>query len=427
MTEPEIILVEEHTRPICTVVQVLRTGSLHDPEGLEGLGYITGQMLTRGAGRFDQAALAEEIDFLGAALSISVGRRTVTITGDVLTRHLDTFEGLLVDVLTTPTFDPDELEKLKRQTLSEILQVRDIDTLLGQRFFVRQLFAGHPYARPLKGTLASIGRITIEDVKAHYARCYRNDRVLVAACGDIEESRLQQFIERTTGSLPPGGLERIQTPPPPGPTGYNVLVVDKPERTQVPVMMGHLTINGNHPDYLPLSIANILFGGTFTARLSQEIREKRGWSYGAYSYLHADQHLGTFMMRFSPAVADTTPALELTDALYKTLYTEGVSDEEVSFAKRYLINSHPFTIDTPEKQVQERLAARLSDRPEGWLETFVARVADVSTVRVNEAIRAHLDPEHLQVVTVATAAELTPALKAWPRVTRLDQVDYRAE
>ena len=180
----EILLVEEHTLPIVVVNLVLRAGALADPVGKEGLAFLTAQMLTRGAGALSQEAIADALDFLGSSLSASVGRETMGLGGDALVRNLDTFVGLMARVLLEPTFPADELDKVKRQTLAELAQVRDNDSALCQRAFVRTLFAGHPYGRPAKGTEESIARITRDDLVAFHAEHYRGSDVLVGAAGD---------------------------------------------------------------------------------------------------------------------------------------------------------------------------------------------------------------------------------------------------
>jgi zinc protease len=409
------------------VALVLEAGAIHDPPGKEGTAYLTGQMLLRGAGSLNQAAIAEELDYLGSALGVRVGRDVTTVSGDALTRNFDAFEKLCALLVTQPTFSDDELEKLKRQTVAELIQVRDSDSALGQRFYVRRLFEAHPYGRAAHGTEASIPTITRDDVVAFYTKHYRQGGAMVGAAGDLDAERLRGFIERTLGALPTGGTGEPPIPPAPQPKGIRVLLVDKPERTQTQVYVGHPTLAATHPDYLPLLVAHTLFGGTFTATLSQEIREKRGWSYGAYSYLSGDKHLGTFSLRFYPAVKDTVPALRLATELYQALVKEGATEEQVEFARRFLVQSHPFSIDTAERKVHELLAALLQGHPADWLDHFPERVGAVTTAEVNAAMKRHLTPDDLLVVVVATAADLEADIAAWGQALRIDKVDYRAE
>lgn len=414
-----VVLIPEHTRPIATISLTLRTGLLHDPPGKAGLAYVTGQMLTRGAGERSQADIADELDFLGSTLAVGVGRDTTSIEGDALLRNMDEFQALVADVLAAPTFPAEELEKVKRQTVAELVQVRDHDPSLGRRHFVGALYGDHAYGRPLKGTEESVAALTREDVVAFYEEHYRSGGALIGAAGDLERGRLDEFVAATLHRLPeedPPGMEvgaHVDTP------GYRVVLVDKPERSQTQVFLGHTTLHSTHPDFVALFLGHTIFGGTFTARLSQEIREKRGWSYGAYSYLQTDHRLGTFLMRFYPSAADTVPALEVADGLFRDLVAGGVTEAELEAAKSFLCRSHPMTLETPEKELHERLSILLHQRPEDWLETFVDEVQGTTLEAVDAALRRHLTPDALTVAIVCTASELRPALEAWGRADSL--------
>lgn len=424
---PAVIHIEEHTRPIVSVVLVLPIGSLQDPPDKEGLAYLTGRMLMKGAGTLSQAQIADELDFLGSSLSVSVGRETLMVSGDALTRNLDAFETLMAAVLTEPTFPQEELDKLKRKTLAELAQIRDDDASLGQRFYVRRLFGAHPYGRRLKGTEESLARITRDDVVAFYKAHFGNANVLVGAAGDIGRDRLDTLIARTLGKLP----VQLTPPPaigePPAAKGYQLVLVDKPERTQTQVFIGHPTVHATHEDYFPLLVANTVFGGTFTARLNHEIREKRGWSYGAYSSFSTDRRLGTFTIRFYPATKDTVPAMKLADELFTGLVDEGLSPQDVAFAQNYLANSHVFSIDTAERRLHELISARLTGRPDDYLDTFIKKVRAVTPAQVNAALKKHLTPDKVTVVVVATADELKAPLAEWKRPTSTETVDYKSE
>jgi len=420
------MLVEDHGRAISTWILSLPVGAMLDPPGKEGLAYLTGQLLLRGAAGLDQARFADELDFLGSTLSVGTGRERTTVSGDALTRHVDDFEGLLAAMLIEPALDAGELEKIKRQTIAELAQVRDNDAALGQRFFLRRLFSGHPYGRPVKGTEASLPGITIDDVRGFYRERFVAGGALLGASGDTSDERLAAFEAATVGRLPQRAADHPEVPELRTEAGYRVVLVDKPERSQTQVFIGHTTLDANHEDYLPLLVAQTVFGGTFTARLSHEIREKRGWSYGAYSYLATDRHLGTFTMRFYPSVADTLPAMQLADQLFSDLVVRGVSADELAFARDYLANGHAFAIDTAERRLSEQMSARLQGRPDGWVDGFVDEIRAVTPEQVDRAVKRHLTPDALVTSVVATASDLAGPLEAWSRVTSVERVDYRA-
>ena len=427
MTSSPYILISDASRPIVTLSLNLKVGQLLDPEGQEGLAYLTGQMLMRGTEIRSYSQLNEDLDYLGSSFGIAVGRDRIGFSGDALTRHLEDYESLLGEILTCPTFPSAELEKLRRQLLAEFEAVRDHDPTLGKRQFVKQFYGTHPYGRPLKGTPETLAAIDRDAIQGFFQDHFRAEDLIVGAAGDIDQGRLESFVARTTGGLPQGSTSDYTTRPHQAwADGYHVTLVDKPERSQTQVFIGQPAVDANHADYIPLFLANTIFGGTFTARLSQEIREKRGWSYGAYSYLNADRDMGTFTMRFYPGEADTISALKVTDALYTDFCVNGPTDEEIAAAQRYLINAHPMSIETSEKRLHEQLSGRLVGRPDDWLERCLDEVATLDRETVHAAVKRHLNPNNLVVTIVCTAAHLTKELEEWDKPSTLDIVDYQS-
>lgn len=423
----DLLLVEDHARPISTISLNLAGGQLADPPGKEGLAYLTSIMLTRGTTRRNQAQLSEALDTLGSNLGISVSRQSTSVTGDALTRNLDDFQAFVAEVLCEPSFPEEELAKLKRQTIAELRQVRDNDGALAKKFFVRGFYEDHVYGRPLRGTEASLEAITRDDIVAFYEAHYTAHGAVNGACGDLDADRFNAYVEAVTGRLPAPAQEPVHVETPmPWPSGYRLRLVDKPDRSQTQVYIGHPTLDANHDDYIALYVAHTIFGGTFTARLSHEIREKRGWSYGAYSYLHGDRHMGTFVLRFYPGHEDTVPALEVADDLYRTYHREGPTAEELESARRYIVNSHPMSVETAEKRLHERLACRILGRDDGWPDTFVPKVAALTLDDLNRAITRHMDPDNVYTTVVCTAEPLLERVATWGRPCSTEVVDYES-
>lgn len=413
----EMLLIDDPARPVVAVALVLTNGCVDDPPGKEGLAYLTGQMLMRGCAAWDQAALADEIDYLGASLGVTVGRETMTLSGEVLSRNLDALEALITGIIGSPTFPEDELEKLKRRTVAEIAQVVDSDAAVGQRHYIRTMFGAHAYGRPLKGTTASVNGITRDDVVACYEQRVGRRGAFVAASGDITLTRLTRLVNTTVGPLAEQAASKMVVGPAPKPKGVSAVLVDKPDRSQTQVFIGHPSVHAQHPDGMALHVAQTYFGGTFTSVLTQEIREKRGWSYTAHASLSADRHLGTFTLRFAPSVKDTVDAISLAHDLLLSLRDDGPSDEDVAFAKKYLTNSHPFSLDTPGRQLHERLMARLQGRADTFVDEYLQMLAATTPADVRAATARHIDPDNLIVGLVCTAADLRNDVTAWAPVS----------
>jgi zinc protease len=400
-----MILVENHDFPYVAMQLSFEGGTLSDPVGKEGLLYLTTQMLLRGTSRMSQAEFNEELETLGGALAASAGRERSAIEGEVLARNIEPFLVLLGDALSRPAFAQDELDKLRRQTLAELAETRDNDEALVRDVFRQVLLQPDVSARPIQGTAESLARITRSDLVNCYQRVFTRARLLIGAVGDTDRQSLDALLDRVL-ELPEG------VPAPPheyvseDPGQIRVILLDKPERTQTQIFFGHQAIPVSHADYYPLWVANTIYGGTFTARLSHEIREKRGWSYGAYSYLQSWRTHGTFSVRFYPASADAVPALTLGLQMQRDLVRDGVSEEEVRFAKSYLINQVPFRTETPGKRLRDAVSLALLGLDPDTTARLVERLEQVSVEQVNAAIRAHLKAEDLVVVVVCTAAEI---------------------
>ena len=397
------LLVENHARPYATFNVILRTGSLRDPEGKEGLTYLAANMLLRGTDGHTQKELTEAIEQLGSILDVSVGKDAIFLRGDALKRNQEELLGLAAEVLTRTTVPQDELDKLRRQAQAEIVDLRNHDDALARQFFLRLLYDGHPWGRLGKGSLSSLDRVTRDDVVGFLDTQIRRGNMLFACSGDLTPAELEGVVTRHFAGVPDGESSETPFPEVPPVRGRTMLLVDKPDRTQTQVVIGHICIDANHPDYYPMLLANTVFGGTFTSRVSREIREKRGWSYGAYSYVTPGRRTGSFSLRFFPTNEHTPDAVALALRLVEDLVSGGVTDEELAFAKSHLVNQFPFRIDTPPKRLEQEIWTELFGWPEDFLDRYVERVRATTREQVAAALERNIHPHDLVVTLLCTA------------------------
>lgn len=421
------ILVESHAVGWVHLNVVLRSGALHDPTGAEGTAYLASQMLIRGTKRRTREQFDEAMDALGAELDVSVGRESIVLEGEVLSRNLDRFVELLGEALHEPAMDPDELGLLVRLTQAELEQVRDSDADLCGDFFARHMWGRHAFGRPVKGTESTVGNIPREATAAFAKAHVAAPNLLIAAAGNVSRIHLDALVQHNLGHLDGAAPAEPPLVAPEAPDGVRVLLVDKPDRSQTQVRWGHPCIAAGDDDYIPLMVGNTIFGGTFTARLMQEIREKRGWSYGAYSRMFTDRRTGGIVMSYYPAAEDTVPALALGQQLFTDLVDHGVTDDELAFTKSYLINGFPFQVETPARRMWQLAQIELLGRHADFLDTYVERVTALSRDDVNRALRAHLHPDRLALTVVCTADPLRDAIAALPGVTGVRTVPYDEE
>lgn len=419
-----VMLAEKHDLPYVSMQITLRSGALWDPAGRSGLSRFVAELMTRGAADRSRADIEDTLERLGSGITIDAEQDSVHIELDSLSRNLDAVVAVLADVLQHPSFPPDELAKLQRERASDILRVRDNDRQLNRRFFRRSLYAGHPYGRPADGTLEGIAAITLEDARAFYKAHFVAGNLILGFAGDLTRAQADALAGRLVGELPSGAAPALDLPGLPAAKGRQVILVDKPDRTQNQILIGHLVPTAAAEDALAMELVNTLFGGTFTARLNQEVRDKRGLAYGAYSAIHADRHVGAFSIWTFPASTDGVKTLRLLIELYEGLKARPLSAEEIEFGRQYLINAFAFLIDTPAKLLREAINAELEGLPADHLDTYVGRVKALTDEEVNAAIEAHFDPANFHLVMLCTAAGFEEPVRALPGVTTVRVVAY---
>ncbi len=405
MTTP-VFVETSHDLPLVSVVVGFRSGSAHDPAGKDGLARITARMLRRGAEGWSSDAIEDRIDTLGGELAADASASALSVHFEVIGRSLEPFVDLCAALLGRPAFDLGELERLQREAEAEIIEARDSDRSLCSRGFRRTLFEGHPYGRRVAGTIPALRAIQRDDVVGFYRRHFTRENAVVAISGDIEQAEGEALAARLLAGLPEGEAIGDPVPPPAPRRGRHLVFVDKPERTQTQMVIGGLGTDANDPDHIPLIVANTAFGGTFTARLMQEIRAKRGWSYGAYSRVGFDRQRDAFTMWTAPAATDAPACLELELEMLHALLTEGLRQEELDQVKSYLVRSHAFEIDTARKRVHQKLEAELFDLPEGYHERYLDAVRAVTLDAANAALRARISEQDLVIGVVGTHKDL---------------------
>ncbi len=414
--------------PLVSIVIAFRSGAAHDPVGKEGLARVTARMLRRGCEGMSATDIERSIDRLGGEVGFEVAASSTAVAGQVLTRNLDAFAELVAKMLAKPTFDEDELGRLLRETRAELLESLDNDRALADRFFRRKLFADHAYGRATRGTAASIAAIDRAGVRAHHAAHYVRGNAIIAISGDVEPDAAEALARKLLLALPEARAvpDVIQDPTPL--TGRHLLFVDKPERTQTQILIGSLGTSAHDSDHVSLAVANAIFGGTFTSRLTREVRGKRGWSYGASSRMGVDKKRHSFVMWTFPAEADAAPCAALEVELLEKLVTGGVSDREIRFIQKYLTRSWAFEVDTAHKRVQQSVDVELLGLPADYYTGYLDHVAAVTGESASAAVRAHIDPQNLVIAVVGTAKTTLDAMKAAiPNLTSTEIIPYDAE
>jgi zinc protease len=248
-------------------------------------------------------------------------------------------------------------------------------------------------------------------VARFHAEHYTQDNVLLGISGDLTGPEVDALCAELLGRLPRGTPTPYSVPPPSPPSGRNMVLVDKPDRSQTQMMIGTLGTHPHDDDHIPLLVANTAFGGTFTSRLVQEIRAKRGWAYGASSQLGSGRVRDSFTMWSAPSESDAPACLGLLLDMLSAWREQGITAEELEFCKSYLSRSYAFEIDTAKKRVGQGLERALLDLPDDYHRRFIERVAAVTREQACEAVRTRIDPSRLWVSLVGTEGDIGPSVR----------------
>ncbi|MBO6939907.1 MAG: insulinase family protein [Deltaproteobacteria bacterium] len=411
----QVLIEEDRSLPIVDVAVLWRLGAIDDPEGSEGQARMLARLLRRGEPK-GQPSIDERVARLGGRLAITIGRNTVRLHGTVLARHLDPFVELLGELLCSPRFRETDLRREKRRVRSELDAVLDDDGSLAHRQLRRTIFGDHVVATPVGGTHASVGRIRRSAIAEMHAEALTGRRLLFGAAGDVDAQTITPMLENAFGQLKKGRANRPKLPAPKMAKGRRVVIVDKPDRTQTQLGMGTLGARVGDPDLAALVVGDTGFGGLFTARLMQAVREERGWSYSAYSQLGAAVQREAWAMWTHPSVAQLGDCARLQLDLLEDWVSGGLKATEIRFAKRYLVGSRCLDEDTAARRLELALdAVNLGfpmDRPAG----YTRRIRAVKRADANAAVAKRIDPKRLAIVAVGEAKTLVPLLEGLPGV-----------
>ncbi len=403
---PPVLVETSQELPLVTLLVALRTGASQDPPDQAGLSRLLGRMMRRTGGGVPPHELDARIDALGASVGADVGYSSLTFHATTISRSLDPLLEIVASMLANPELGGEELERLRRETISELVDSLDNDRSLVRRWFRRHLFGEHPYGRSSVGTVQSVQRCGANDLGDLHARSIVTDNLVLAFAGDIDGDHAASAAQRLLRDLQTRPAPVVEGHDPRPPSGRRLLLVDKPERTQTQILVGTLGTRADDPDHTALLVANTVFGGTFSARLTREIRAERGWSYGAYSSLPVDRQRQAFSMWTFPKAADAAPCIRHQLDMLEKWHREGITQAELDWAKSYLVKSHAFSIDTASKRVGLALDEEVYQLPAGYHEEYVARVRSVSLAEANAAVARRIDPTALSIVVVGTAEEI---------------------
>jgi zinc protease len=391
-----------HDVPVVQVSLVIRAGSSEDPPERPGVASFTAAMIDEGAGTRDALELADAIEYLGASLVTGSSYDATTVRLGVPVARLVQALPVMADVVQRPTFADVELERLRRQRLTSLLQARDNPAAIAATGFPRVLYgAEHRYGTPEMGTVLGNERITVGDLRAFHRAHYRPENTLVIVVGDITADRAVSLLEPAFGAWTAAGsgAPRAALPPAPQPQSRRVYLVNRPGSAQSEVRIGWIGVARDTDDFFPIQVLNTVLGGAFTSRLNQNLREKHGYTYGARSGFAMRRFPGPFV---ASAAVQTDKTAEALTEFFRELdaIRQPVSDDELERAKNFLALGMPAEFETTGQLSARLQELAIFDLPRTWFDEYVDRVRAVTAADVHRVAQLYIQPDRFVVLVV---------------------------
>lgn len=344
-----VLVLEQHSLPIVQIHTLVKAGSAQDGKDKAGLANLTASLLDEGTKTRTAHQIAEQIEFVGGALTVRPTEDFTTVSARVLKKDTELGFELLADILLRPTFPEQELERVRRQILGEILSEEDAPDAVADKAFQQLIFGSHPYSWPVNGTEETVRRISRADLQTFYANHYLPNQTILTIVGDVTIEKVRTLVARHFGAWQPG------TPPPSpadAPVSLNKPVTRLIEKdlTQATIMLGHVGISRKNPDFYAITVMNYILGaGGFSSRLMDSIRDNQGLAYGIGSTFEANLMPGSFRVSLQTRNEMANQAIAGVLAELQGIRAAPVTDQELADAKAYLIGSFPLRLDTTGK------------------------------------------------------------------------------
>ena len=412
----EVLVAERHNLPIIGMNLVVKGGGTQVPAGKEGLAALTGDLLTEGTTSRDALQLAGELAEIGASLNGAGGPESCALSISTLTRHLPRAMDLFTDVLLHPSFPIKDLERLRTQRLAGLLRQQDSPPAIANLVFPKLLYGdAHPYGRPNNGTPKSVKSLTRDDVVAFYNELFVPNNSALIVVGDITPDAVVALLEASLKDWKPGSPVTRTPPEAPSNKPVTVYLVDKPGAAQSILTVGQVGVARNTPDYFPLTIMNAILGGQFSSRINLNLREAKGYTYGARSSFSFNQGPGPFEAGAPVKTEDTKAALiELVKELTDITGPRPATAEELAFAKDRVVKGFPARFETTAGVSRTLADLVLYDLPADYFTTYRSQVDGVSMADVHRVAAKYLNPEEMAILIVGDRTKVESELKGLP-------------
>ena len=400
-----VVFVEQRRLPLVSFRLAFRVGDASDPAELPGLTDVMTDMLVEGTESRTSRQIAEEVARYGATLTAGASSDYLTVAASSLSAYADRVLELLADVTLRPTFPESELMLAKANAQQNLIAQRAQPSFLASEAVARVLFGQHPYA-VVASTPESIEALTRDSLQRHHRALLVPNNATLFVAGDVNREDVLAHAEELFGEWQPGEVPDPEFPAPPERTERIAYMVDRPGSAQTNILVANTSVTRTDPDYFAVLVMHTILGGNASARLFMNLREEKGYTYGAYTQFDARRHAGSF--RATTEVRGEVTGVSLKEIFYELarIRDEDVSDKELTDAKTYLTGIFPIRLETQEGLVDQLVQIRMHGLPDDYLLTYRENIQRVTKEDVRRVAVRYVTPDRAAVIVVGDKAQI---------------------
>jgi zinc protease len=416
-----VVVLESHRVPTFTMQMVVLSGGLSDPADYRGLAQFTAALLREGTATRKSKDIAEQMDTLGATLGAGAGLSSFTtnITTSGLVENLDPSLDIFADVIRNPSFPQEEADKYKTRQLQQLQFQRSIPQFLAQERFQRAIYGEHP-AGLVAPPVESLKRISTADLAKFHSTFYRPNNAMLAIVGDVTLKELLPKLEKAFGGWQRADLTPTNIPAAPAQGAMRIQLIDRPGSVQTVLQLGNLGIERTNEDYFAMLVMNQVLGAGPAARLFLNLREKNGYTYGAYSNFGGSKFRGTVVSSSEVRTDVTEGAMKEFMYELKRMRDEKVMAVELENAKRAIVGGFALSLEQPQALLQNIVTQKLYELPANYWDTYPQKVEAITAEDVQRVAQKYVDLNHLQIVAVGDASKTRAVLAKFGTIEEYD-------
>jgi len=414
-----VMVIERHTLPLFSIQMTFRGGSIYDPMGREGLAGFCSQMLMRGTKTRTAKQIAEGIAFDGGDLNSFCSQEMAGFRGEFLSDKGDKGLAILSDMLLHSAFSADEVEKTRERISAELASRFDDPSQVADEKIYGAVFGSSRYAHLVDGTVGALKATTRDDLVSFFRKYYAPDNCLLVISGDVDAKTAKSWAETYFGKWTGKGEVKSLTETFPNPSGNEILLYDKKDATQTQIRFGGLGMSIADPGYVPFEAVRTIFGGSFTSRLNDEIRVKRGLSYGASCRSSRFGPAGIVYITTFSKNATVGQVVDLILSETRKIQTEAAADSEFTGGINYRSGLYPTQFETNDAIAGTYSSIWFYKLDKSIYEDFQEKLRAIKPDQGKAAAAKYLPGDNYRLVLVGKADEIKPQVEKYGKVTVL--------